>query len=284
MNDLNKGEIESDEFIRLISETKEVKFCNSKEVLSYKDLINNPKIKKIYQEGITESLKKVFKDYWVESTEQDMSGLYGIEIKHGRSMLNNLNTNYNTFCLITKSINAQLTLQEREVEIFNFLKKENKTVEEVVRLVGVMDSMRETIFSKDNEDFINTMRVLKKLWDRGQKSEKTVTKKLENHFKGSVKIEQIGGHGKKEDAIKGVDLKIALNDIEHTAQVKPFDRMIKEKGRIKILGSAYVGYYKTDWFIFIQPQTSKIFIFKNKPVTANGVYIFNVDSLLYEIG
>ena len=61
------------------------------------ELINNPKIKKLYQDGVTEVLKKVFHEYWVESTEKEMSGFYGIESDSARSILNNLNTNFNTF-------------------------------------------------------------------------------------------------------------------------------------------------------------------------------------------
>ena len=48
--------------------------------------------------------------------------------------------------------------------------------------------------------------MLKKLWDRGQKSEDNVLKKVEDYFEGSAKLIKIGGHGQKNDAIKVIDL------------------------------------------------------------------------------
>lgn len=275
--------LESTKLEKLLTESKEAQFCDAKEVQFYRELINNPKIKKLYQDGVTDILKEVFSQFWVESTNKEMSGFYGVESKEGRSILNNLNTNFNSFCLLTKSVNNQIDGIGKSEKKFDFSKKENRTIREISRLLKAINHFKTKIFTRNNQDFINIIKVLKKLWDRGQKSENDVFVKIEKYFGDSVTLEKIGGHGQKEDAIEGVDLKITLEGKEYTAQIKQFSTMSNEKGKITVKDTGNVKPYDVDWMIFINTKSNKVLIFENKPIKNHNQYVFNEKSLLHEI-
>ena len=274
---------ESIKLEKLLTESVDAKFCDAKEVLFYKELINNFRIKKIYQDGVTDSLKQIFHQFWVDGTSSEMSGFYGVESKESRSILNNLNTNFNSFCLLVKAVNKEIIKIGKEDKMFDFSKKEKRTVSEITRFVKALDHFKQDIFTKHNEDFLNIIRVLKKLWDRGQKSEDDVLKKVEDYFEGNAKLIKIGGHGQKNDAIKGIDLKIEMDGKTYTAQVKPYSNTSIEEDKVKVYDTGNVKPYNVDWLIFIQTKTNKILIFKNNPISDKNVYVFNISSLLYEI-
>jgi Fe-Mn family superoxide dismutase len=275
--------VESVKLEKLITESKEAKFCDAKEVQFYRELINNSNIKRIYQDGVTNALKEVFSQFWVDSTNKEMSGFYGLESKEGRSILNNLNTNFNTFCLLTKAINTQIEKIGRPEKEFDFSKKENRTIKEINRLMNALYHFKTEIFTKNNEEFINIIKVLKKLWDRGQKSEDDVLIKIEKYFGDSAKLEKTGGHGQKTDALLGVDLTITLNETKYTAQVKPFSRIINEDGKITVKDTGNVKPYDVDWLIFINTKSNEILIFENDPIKNHNQYVFNEDSLIHKI-
>jgi superoxide dismutase len=275
--------LESVKLEKLLTESKEAKFCDAKEVQFYKELINNSKIKRVYQDGVTDVLKQVFSQFWVDSTNKEMSGFYGLESKEGRSILNNLNTNFNSFCLLTKAINTQIDSVGRPEKKFDFSKKENRNIKEIDRLVKALDHFKSQIFTKNNEEFINIIKVLKKLWDRGQKSEDDVLVKIEKYFGDSAKLEKTSGHGQKTDAFKGIDITIILDGKKHTAQVKPYSTMIKEDGKITMKDTGNVKPYDVDWLIFINTKSNKVLIFENKPIKNHNQYVFNESSLIQEI-
>jgi Fe-Mn family superoxide dismutase len=275
--------LESENFQKLLVESKEPQFCNPKEVLYYRDLINNSKIKKIYQDGVTYVLKKKFNQWWVEGTTDEMSGFYGVESPEGRSILNNLNTNFNAFCLLVKAVNKQIENIGKPEKMFHFWKQEKRNPKETARFIVALDHFKDEIFTKNNEDFINIIKVLKKLWDRGQKSENNANKKIEDYFEGRAKVEKVGSHGAKMDAFKGIDLKINLEGTEYSAQVKPFSNVVVVDDKIKLMDTGNVKHYDVDWLIFSNPKSNKILIFKNDPISDKDQYVFNIDSLLHEI-
>ena len=275
--------LESSQFSNLITESLDAKFCDSKEVLFYKDLINNNRIKKIYQDGVTDVLKQVFNQFWVEGTTQEMSGFYGVESKEGRSILNNLNTNFNAFCLLVKAVNIEIEKLGKEDKKFEFNLSEKRNAKEVQRFINALNHFKKEIFTKNNDEFINIIKVLKKLWDRGQKSENDVQKKLEYYFEGNAKIKKIGGHGHKEDAFKGVDMIVKINNKNYTSQIKPFSSIKINGTNVELSDTGNVKHYNVDWLIFIQPKTNKILIFNNNPISDKNQYVFDLDSLLHEI-
>ena len=275
--------LESVNFQKLITESKDPQFCDPKEVVVYRDLINNPKIKKIYQDGITYVLKKRFSQFWVDSTSSEMSGFYGLESPEGRSILNNLNTNFNAFCLLVKAVNNQIENIGKPEKKFHFWKDEKRTPKEAARFVIALDHFRNEIFTKNNEEFINIIKVLRKLWERGQKSENNANKKIEDYFEGRAKVEKIGSHGAKMDAYKGVDAKVTLDGTTYSAQIKPFSNVVVDHDMIKLMDTGNVKHYDVNWMIFINPKSNKILIFNNDPVSDREQYVFNTQSLIHEI-
>jgi Fe-Mn family superoxide dismutase len=272
--------LESRNFQKLLTESDEPQFCSPKEVIY---LINNFKIKKIYQDGVTYVLKKKFSQWWVDGTTEEMSGFYGVESPEGRSILNNLNTNFNAFCLLVKAVNKQIDNIGKPEKKFHFWKQEKRNPKETARFIIALDHFKDEIFTKNNEDFLNIIKVLKKLWDRGQKSENNANKKIEDYFEGRAKVEKIGSHGAKMDAFKGIDMKINLDGTEYSAQVKPFSNVVIVGEEIKLMDTGNVKSYKVDWLIFSNPKTNKILIFKNDPISDEDQYVFNINSLLHEI-
>jgi uncharacterized protein YifE (UPF0438 family) len=219
----------------------------------------------------------------VESNEKEMSGFYGIESDSARSVLNNLNTNFNTFCLLTKAINRQIESINKPNKKFDFSIKEKRTISEVNRLIAALDYFKKEIFTKNNEDFVNIISVLLKLWDRGQKSEDKVLSKIEQYFGKDSSVEKIGGHGQKSDAFKGIDLIVNVGGKKHTAQVKPFSSIKKEGDKITVLDTGNVKPYNVDWMIFINTKSNKILIIENNPIESRDQYVFNTSSLIHEI-
>jgi len=232
---------------------------------------------------LTYILKSVFGQFWVESTEKEMSGFYGVESPEGRSILNNLNTNFNAFCLLVKAVNRQIENIGKPEKKFDFSKESNRTFEEVKRFLNALNHFKDKIFTKENEDFINIINVLLVLWKRGQKSENNAEIKLKEYFGNEVKISHIGGHGVKKDAFKGVDISIHMDGKTYTAQIKPYSTTKIDNDVISLLDTGNVKKYDVDWMIFSHPKTNRILIFKNDPISTQDLYSFNLSSLIHEI-
>ena len=146
-----------------------------------------------------------------------------------------------------------------------------------------MTFFKKDIFTKNNQDFINIIKVLKKLWDRGQKSEDDVSSKITKYFGSESSVEKIGGHGEKNDAFKGIDLIVNIGERKYTAQVKPFSNMKNEDGKITVYDTGNVKPYNVNWLIFINTKSNKILIFENNPVKDHHQYVFDESSLIHEI-
>jgi Fe-Mn family superoxide dismutase len=275
--------IESKELGKLLQESNDAQFCTSGETKFYSELTNNENIKNLYRTGITKILRQMFPQHWVEGNTLEMSGFYGVETEEGRSVLNNLNTNFNTFCLLVKAVNKQIENIGKSEKAFDFSKESNRNIKEVKRFLIALHHFRNSIFTKTNEDFTNIIKVLTILWKKGEKTENSSTNKIEKFFKGRVKVEKSSGHGLKKDAFKGIDSTIFLDGKKYTAQIKPYLNTEISEDKIKILGSADVKKYSVDWLIFNNYKTGKVLIFENKPISTHINYVFNLKSLLYEI-
>jgi hypothetical protein len=267
---------------KLLTESDNPRFCDEKTVSYFRKLMSDPKLKFLYQKGITEVLKKVFSQFWVDGTTKEMSGFYGVESPEGRSILNNLNTNINTFCLLVEAINKEIDKINKPNKKFDFSKESSQSISEVSRFLSALNHFRTEIFTKENDDFINIIKVLNKLWKRGQASEDFVSKKLTTYFGKGCSVEKTGAHGSKIDG-GGIDLKINLDGQIKTSQVKIYTSVSKRDNQIFININGQVQPYNVDWMIFVNNKSEKILIFKNNPVQDRGQYIFNENSLIHEI-
>jgi len=275
---------ESAELQKKLSPRIVAKFCDKGETIFFQYMINDKTMKNIYKNGMLDILKSVFGHHWVESTEKEMAGFYGVESLEGRSVLNNLNTNYNTFCLFVKAVNKLILEKNQPHKVFDFSKREKRTPQEVARLIRALDYFKNKIFDPSNDDFINIVKVALKLWKRGEETEDKTSDKIKDYFEDKVEIKRTSGHGMKEDAYKGIDMIVTLDDKENKSQVKPYSGLKIDDDIITVLGSGNVeAYPHVDWLIFTDPKKGKVLIFKNNPISSGQNYRFKTDSLLHEI-
>jgi hypothetical protein len=266
---------------KLLSEAKSDK-CTRDEVEACKMLFNvNKKIKSIYQHGIDEILKEVFRDKYVSRPNNDeLPGIYGLE-NEGRSVINKLNTNYNTFCIIMKDLNSVIRRETKKGPI-NF---ENKTpaeqVKETERFVNALKHFKFRIFNPESSTFINVLKVLEEKNMVGDKREKITAAILKRHFRDRIKIDELGKLGNKRDALEGIDLVLDLDGVTKTAQVKPFISKIDKGESFVMVGTGQVKPYKTDYMIF--QKGKNVLMFHNNPKILNGAYVFPKESLAYDI-
>ena len=275
--------IESDEMRTLLGKETLPKFCTPEESQLFRTIRENPAVKYDYQKKIDEILKKRFIDFFRQQQDTQISGYYNYEKEGARSVLSNLNSNNATFCLLVKAVNTQIDKIGQPEKKFNFWKAENRSVAEVKRFLRALDYFRNEIFNPSNEEFVNIIRVLIKIWERGRKTEDETSEKIKEYFGDQAVITKTGGAGEKLD-IEGIDLMIETEGKTYTAQIKPYFSSEVKDDKIKIFTKSSVGEYKNvDWIIFYHPKNKNILIFENKPISSKIDFIFNTNSLIHEI-
>jgi Fe-Mn family superoxide dismutase len=273
--------LESTKMKQILSEGKS-EMCSSSENEFYRTLFNtNQDVKWTYMHGINKIMREVFSENFIERpANNEMSGVYDLE-GPGRSVINKLNTNYTSFCILLNDVNQVITKLTKKPPI-NFRDKtpvEQK--KEVVRFVNALDYFKFRIFDRNSSTFQNLLRVLIEKNAAGSKREDITASILRKYLGKDFKVEIIGGLGSKKDAISGVDLEITKDGITRTAQVKPFRNKIVTDEGILLEGTASVKIYKTDLMIF--QKGKNVLVFNEKPIIVNGNFLFPLDSLLYDI-
>jgi hypothetical protein len=275
--------LESVQFKKLLSEAKS-EACSFTETEIYRNLFNtNKTIKYKYREGIDKILMEVFRDLYVNNPpEGELTGIFGLE-SEGRSVINKLNTNYTTFCLLLNDVNQVISTIKGKKPISFVGKTPEEQVKEVERFVAALNHFKFRIFDLKSSTFVNIMKTLQGRHDAGEKREQIVAAILKRFFKGQVKIELIGKLGLEVDAYDGIDLKLIYGDRTETAQVKPFQEKIvdEENGTITLLGTAQVETYTTDLMIFQKGRN--VLIFNKNPKIVDGNYVFPIDGLKLNI-
>ena len=273
--------LETTKMKKILSEGKS-EMCSSSENEFYRTLFNtNPDVKWIYMNGINKIIKEVFSENFIERPNNNqISGVYNLE-GPGRSVINKLNTNYTSFCILINDIN-QVIKKLTKKELISFRNKNiEEQKEEVSRFISAIDYYKFKIFDRESSTFQNLLRVLIEKNDVGNKREEITAAILKRYFGKEVKVKIVGELGSKKDAISGVDLEITKNGITKTAQVKPFrEKTITDTG-ILLEGTASVKIYKTDLMIF--QKGKNVLVFDKKPIIVNGNFLFPLDSLLYDI-
>jgi hypothetical protein len=206
-------------------------------------------------------------------------GIYDLE-KPGRSIINYLNTNFSTFCILMRDMNK--VLERHNVPQISFVgKNHDEQVLEMDRMLSILNELKFRIFSNESKTFQSMMNKIGMTSQRGSNTEDIVTKKLKEKF-GDENVEKVGELGSKEDMM-GIDAKVNLDGKKLTVQIKPFNKLIEEDGMYKIVGSANVKRYKTDWMIFLKNNSESVVFDNKRVVIKNGEYYFPLDSLLYQL-
>jgi Fe-Mn family superoxide dismutase len=273
--------LETTKMKQILSEGKS-EMCSTSENEFYRTLFNtNSDVKWIYMNGINKIMRDVFPDNFIENPDNNqMSGVYDLE-GPGRSVINKLNTNYTSFCILLNDLNKVITkLTKKEPINFKDKNKEEQK-KEANRFVAALNYFKFRIFNKESHTLQNLLRVLIEKNNAGSKREEITASILKRYFGKDVKVEIVGELGSKKDAISGVDIEITKDGVVKTAQVKPFrEKKIIEEG-ILLEGTASVKIYKTDLMIF--QKGKNVLVFDKTPIIVNGNFLFPLDSLLYDI-
>lgn len=282
------NELYSNQVNKKINETNQVKSiisegsspgCNRNQVQTYRRLFNtNPEIKKRFMYTIMDILKEVFSDYWYEKnkySQGQMSGVYDYEQK-GRSVINKLNTNYTAFCTLVTDTNNYL--KKYGIDVINFNNKNHKEqLREVDRLNKYLIELRYSMFDANSTTFKTIMSGLDKTNKFGDKREVDAVVNLKNIFK-TDNVKKVGELGDVDDMIGGIDATVTVNEETKTMQIKPFNRITKQNGKVTVYGTGNVKPYKTDFLVFHSNKLGTL-VFENKNTKIiNGRYVFTESS------
>jgi len=284
---LKKKINETENLRKLISETKS-NTCSWPEVEAIRFIFNNnPNIKYMYRTAIDIILSEVFPEHYYKENEYEPNSLYGIyDLEQpGRSGINKLNTNYNTFCTLLKDINLVITREKGSDPINKINIVGVKPFEQILqtkKFIEYLNKYKFRIFSRNSETFNNLMVILKEKDSIGEKRESSVVKKLKEIY-GEDNVIKVGELGSKRDTKDGVDCEIIINGEVLTAQIKPFLKAEDIGENFKMHNTGNVKPYKTNFIIF-STMSNKIMVFKNDDITIkNGNYIIPKKNLIHNI-
>lgn len=268
---------------QIISEGKSER-CKRSDVIKYKDMFNTNKyLKNIYRYGIDKILSQVFPDnYYTKNQYGDnqMQGIYDLE-RPGRSILNKMNTNYEVFCVLVNDVN--IVMDKLNKEKFSFVGKNiPEQIDEVKKLINVIDEYKFRIFSISSPTFENIMATLGGSNTVGDATEDYVVKKLKEVY-GDENVEKIGELGNTEDALKGIDCKITIDGVVKTAQIKPYKTYDLNGGFYTMNDTGQVKPYTTDWMIFSKTNGNVLIFDNNNIKIVKGKFVIPDINLIKDI-
>jgi len=258
--------------------------CSREQKEAYRFIFNiNPAVKKIYKQGIVSILKVVYSDNYYDDNEYgegEYSGVYDLE-DIGRSVINYLNTNYNGFCILVNDINKLLRSQNEP--LLQFVgETPKKQIEEVKRMVSIMEKFKFRIFSTNSNTFKNLIATLGKTSEFGNVRE-TVAISLLRKVYGEKNVYHIGGPGIGDDMNLGVDALIKFEGKNYTAQIKGYKEIDIVGDNYIIKDTGQVKEYKTNWMIFVGVKKN-ILVFDNSNTSiVDGEYSIPVSNLINKI-
>ena len=274
---------ETENLRTVLSEGKSER-CSREETEAIRMVFNiNPRVKDIFKVSINKILREVFPDNYFnvnEFAKGEMAGVYNLE-GEGRSVINKLNTNYSCFCVLLNDVNTVLDkANQPKIQMVGLTPAEQ--VNEVKKLVNILDKYKFRIFNRESATFQNLMRILTQTDSWGQKREDVTVDILKKKF-GKDNVRAIGKLGSREDMIGGIDCEIDVAGTTHTSQIKPFTALKKIDGFIHVFGSANVKKYSTDWLIFTK-NNKDVVVFRNKNAKiVDGQYVFPEKDLIYSL-
>ena len=245
-------------------------------------LNNNKNLVWIFRKCIDKILKDVYSNNYYgenEYAEGEMSGIYDLETK-GRSVINKLNTNHIAFSILLNDLNKVLEREnQNKIELVGKSPSEQKS--EVERFCRYLEIFKNRIFPK-SKTLEKIMNMLIRTNRKGEQLENKVVDRLKKEF-GKENVSLIGKLGSKEDMVQGIDLKVTIDGVEHSAQVKPIYDIFTSEGNYIVKIKGFVKPYKTDLLIFGNPN-SRIHIFKNKDVDSSSDFFkIPAKNLIYQL-
>jgi hypothetical protein len=129
--------------------------CNSNQIKQYRHAFNtNPKIKYEFRRGIDSILKSVFSDYWYDQNQYEQGSFYGVYDfeSNGRSLVNKMSSDHNSFSVLLKHANRLLEKENKEkIEIIGV--PYNKQINETVKFVSLLEENKSILFNIKSPTF-----------------------------------------------------------------------------------------------------------------------------------
>jgi hypothetical protein len=258
--------------------------CSREQNEAYRFIFNtNTEVKKIYKLGINSILRQVFSDRYYEDNEYgegEMFGVFDLE-GEGRSVLNFLNTNIRGFCILVNDINKLLKSQNKSPLEF-IGQSPKRQIQEVRRLVYIMDQFKFRIFNTKSKTFENLIATLSKTGEIGKATEEFAVAKLKERY-GNENVSLVGKLGSSKDANEGIDVEIIVDGKINTAQIKPFGSYTLQDGAYTLYNTASVKEYLTDWLVFFNKKSGVLVFDNNNTKIVEGNYTIPSTSLIEHI-
>ncbi len=268
---------------RIITESTSER-CSRDEVLIYRELFNTNKyVKNVYRHGIDKIIKSVFPNNYFEKNDygpNEMAGIYDLETR-GRSVINKMNTNYEIFCILTSDINK--LLRKTGQPPIDFRGKDiGEQIKDVQRLISIVDQYKTRIFSLSSSTFENIMATLGSTNALGDLIEEYAVKRMKEVY-GEDNVVKIGSLGNSDDALKGIDCQVKINDKILTAQIKPYKSFDIQNGKYIMNDTGQVKEYSTDWLVFAKNEVD-VYVFDNSDTKIiKGKFVIPTKNLIQHI-
>lgn len=255
-----------------------IQSCSFEDDKFFQSLLKQDLISKIYGGGIYQALKKV---PWLEFKPKDISinrmqGFYKDGERHDISYLAG---NHRAFCMITKSVNAALS-KNNKPKILLRGKTPDEQANGVRRLVNILVIGSEIIFDEDSPFFKAIMSNLGESRIKGEKVETWSKTRLSEKF-GEDNVSIKSAFGAQSDS-EGLDGEVIIDGEVFTTQIKPFSTYFIENEKFVVLTPSSVKNYAVDWMIFSNSFETVVFDNKSVEMGPNS-YRFDLDDLLYTL-
>ena len=100
---------------------------------------------------------------------------------------------------------------------------------------------------------------------------------------GEDNVKKIGNLGNSDDALKGIDCQVKINDKILTAQIKPYKSFDIQDGVYIMNDTGQVKDYSTDWLVFAKNGVD-VYVFDNsKTKIIGGKFVIPTNNLIHHI-
>ncbi len=100
---------------------------------------------------------------------------------------------------------------------------------------------------------------------------------------GEDNVEKIGSLGNSDDALKGIDCQVKINDKILTAQIKPYKSFDIQNGVYIMNDTGQVKEYSTDWLVFSKNEVD-VYVFDNSDTKIiKGKFVIPTKNLIQHI-
>ena len=255
--------------------------CTRGEVEFFRVLFNNNlRARDIYKNTINDILRNLFADNYHNKRENgEIPGVYDLE-KPGRSVINYMNTNYSVFCIMVRDLNRVITKSLKEKSVNFEGKTPAEQISEMKRLCNYIEQFSSRIFDPNSQTFHSIMNTLKEKDNVGTRRENMAQVRLQESIP-NAKVIVTAGAGKTKDAIQKIDMEIVVENSKLTAQVKGFDEILEQNGRLVVTKTGEVAKYNVDWMVFVKGK--KVVVFENKGEIVMGNYVFEKTQMIYDL-